>query len=130
MRKQGLWAGGVAVQVSYYGLGYVFQNQARFLECQDPITLQEHFLSLWDISPCHTPASVNVSLTHLLAMPNLDLFSPSDEMLEDRIRVTAASDKLNRRYGHHTVYLGSIHKVREEAHTRIPFGPPPALDAF
>ena len=60
-------------------LGYVFQNQARFLECQDTITLQEHFLPLWETSPCHTPASINVSLTHLLAMPNLDLFSPSDE---------------------------------------------------
>ncbi len=115
MRKEGLWAGGIAVQVSYYGLGYVFQNQSHFFECQDTITLQEHFLPLWETSPCHTPASINVSLTHLLAMPNLDLFSPSDEMLEDRIRVTAALDQLNRRNGHHSVYLGSIHNAREEA---------------
>ncbi len=62
-------------------------------------------------------------------MPNLDLFSPSDEMLEDRTRVTAALDRLNRRFGHHSAYLGSIHNAREEAPTRIPFGPPP-LDEF
>ena len=37
---------------------------------------------------------------------------------------------MNRRYGHHSVYLGSIHNAREEAPTRIPFGPPPALDEF
>ena len=63
-----------------------------------------------------------------MAMPNLDLFSPFDEMLEDRHRATAALDKLNRRYGHHTVYLGAIHGAREESPTRIPFGPPPALE--
>jgi hypothetical protein len=34
-----------------------------------------------------------------MAMPNLDLFSPPDEMLEDRNRVIAALDRLNRRYG-------------------------------
>ena len=130
MRKEGLWAGGVAVHVSYYGLSYVFQNQARFLECQDTITLQEHFLPLWDTSPCHTPASIGVSLTHLLALPNLDLFTPDDEVMSDRSRVTAALDRLNRRYGHHSVYLGAIHNAREEAPTRIPFGPPPALDEF
>jgi DNA polymerase-4 len=130
MRKENLWAGGVAVQVSYYGVNGVFQTQARFLECQDTITLQEHFLPLWEASPWHVPESISVSLTHLVAMLNLDLFSPADEVLEDRNRVTAAFDQLNRRYGHHTVYLGSIHNVRDEAPTRIPFGPPPSLDEF
>lgn len=65
-----------------------------------------------------------------MAMPNLDLFFPADEELEDRNRVTAALDHLNRRYGHHTVYLGAIHSAREEAPTRIPFGPPPSLEEF
>lgn len=130
MRKEGLWAGGVAVHVSYYGINYVFQNQARFLECQDTMTLQEHFIPLWDASPCYTPATLGVSCTHLIPNPNLDLFSPVDETLEDRNRVTVAFDQLNRRYGHHAVYLGSIHGAREEAPTRMPFGPPPALDEF
>lgn len=31
MRKESLWAGGVSVQVTYYGLSYVFQNQALHL---------------------------------------------------------------------------------------------------
>ncbi len=53
-----------------------------------------------------------------------------DETLNDRNRVTAALDHLNRRYGHHAVYLGAIHNARKEAPTRIPFGPPPALDEF
>jgi DNA polymerase IV len=130
MRKEGLWAGGVAVQLTYYGINYVFQNSARFLECQDPITLQEHFLPLWETSPCHIPASVSVAVTHLMAMPNLDLFSPDDEEMTDRNSVTSAIDDLNRRYGHHTVYLGAIHGAREEAPTRIPFGPPPPLGEF
>ena len=52
-----------------------------------------------------------MSLTHLLTMPNLNLFSPSGEMLEDRIRVTAFN-QLNRRHSHHAVYLGSIHNTK------------------
>jgi hypothetical protein len=28
------------------------------------------------------------------------------------------------------LYLGSIHQVRKEAPTRIPFGPPPPLEEF
>jgi DNA polymerase-4 len=50
--------------------------------------------------------------------------------MADRNNVIQAIDALNRRYGHHTVYLGAIHNAREEAPTRIPFGPPPPLDEF
>jgi DNA polymerase-4 len=39
-------------------------------------------------------------------------------------------DTMNARYGLNTVYLGSIHNVRKEAPTRIPFGPPLPLEGF
>jgi len=46
--------GFVAVQVSYYGYDSVFQEQARFLECQDTITLQEHFpVALGEVAPSY-----------------------------------------------------------------------------
>ena len=32
--------------------------------------------------------------------------------------------------GQRTVYFGSIPNAREEATTRIPYGPPPSLDEF
>jgi hypothetical protein len=43
-----------------------------------------------------------------------------------RLRVNT----MNARYGLNTVYLGSIHNVRNQAPTRIPFGPPPPLEEF
>jgi len=50
-------------------------------------------------------------------MPNLDLFSPADEMLEDRNRVTAALDQLNRRYGHADIALYEGRQYSLVAHT-------------
>lgn len=47
-----------------------------------------------------------------------------------RERVVSAVDEMNARYGLNTVYLGSIHAVRKEAPTRVPFGPPPPLEEF
>jgi hypothetical protein len=37
---------------------------------------------------------------------------------------------MNTRYGLNNVYLGSIHYVRRQAPTRIPFGPLPTLKEF
>jgi len=44
--------------------------------------------------------------------------------------VTDALDAMNVRYGLNTVYLGSIHEVRRQAPTRIPYGPPPPLEEY
>lgn len=127
MRSEGLWAGGVGVNIGYLGLDYVYQAHTRITQCQDTITLQDHFLPLWDRSPCHIPASVSIMLTHLATVHNFDLF---EHEADGRNRITDALDQLNTRYGHNTVYLGAIHNVKDAAPTRIPFGPPPPLSEF
>ena len=73
----------------------------------------------------------SVALTHLDLAPSPDLFGidPFNEP-NAKQRVVTALDTINARYGLNTVYLGSIHQVRKEAPTRIPFGPPPPLEEF
>jgi len=44
--------------------------------------------------------------------------------------MTDALDAMNARYGLNTVYLGSIHEVRRQVPTRIPYGPPPPLEEY
>jgi len=128
MRRNKLWAGGVSLRVGFYDSA-AFEGVVRIPRCCDSHTLQEHLIELWKRVPSHTPSDIAVILTHLDTAPEPDLFAP-DSQDSERARVTAALDSMNARYGLNTVYLGSIHDVRKQAPTRIPFGPPPPLEEF
>jgi DNA polymerase-4 len=126
MRRNQLWAGGISLHIGFYGAS-TYDAAIRIPPCNDPFTLQDHLLALWSNSPTHTPSEIGVTLTHLDIEPSPDLFGLTPD---PRQRITPAIDTLNARYGLNTVYLGSIHNVRKEAPTRIPFGPPPPLEEF
>jgi DNA polymerase-4 len=130
MRRNNLWAGGISLQVGFYDRA-AFACSVRIEPCHDPFTLQEHLISVWTRVPAYTPSDLSVALTHLDLAPSPDLFGidPFNERNPKELVVTAL-DTINARYGLNTVYLGSIHQVRQEAPTRIPFGPPPPLEEF
>lgn len=130
MRRNDLWAGGISLQVGFYDRG-AFACNVRIEPCHDPYTLQEHLIAIWPRVPADTPSDLSVALTHLDLAPSPDLFGidPFSEPTAKE-RIVTALDTLNARYGLNTVYLGSIHQVRKEAPTRIPFGPPPPLEEF
>lgn len=130
MRRNDLWAGGLSLQVGFYD-HVAFACNVRIEPCHDPYTLQEHLIAVWPRVPAYTPSDLSVSLTHLDLAPSPDLFGidPFNEP-NAKQRVVTALDTINARYGLNTVYLGSIHQVRKEAPTRIPFGPPPPLEEF
>jgi DNA polymerase-4 len=127
MRRNNLWAGGVALHVGFYD-GPSFDGSIRIPLTSDALTLQGHVIVLWEQVRMRTPSDIGVVLTHLDNAPEADLFAPEPDVA--RARVTEALDKMNVRYGLNTVYLGSIHDVRKQAPTRIPFGPPPPLEEF
>jgi DNA polymerase IV len=130
MRRNDLWAGGLSLQVGFYD-HVAFACNVRIEPCHDPYTLQEHLIAVWPRVPPYTPSDLSVALTHLDLAPSPDLFGidPFNEP-NAKHRVVTALDTINARYGLNTVYLGSIHQVRKEAPTRIPFGPPPPLEEF
>jgi DNA polymerase-4 len=129
MRRHGLWAGGISVRVGFYDAP-VFEGSVRIPLCQDAHTLQSHVTVLWERVPLRTPSDIAVVLTHLDTAPLPDLFASESHGPDSRARATGALDAMNARYGLNTVYLGSIHDVRRQAPTRIPFGPPPPLEEF
>jgi DNA polymerase IV len=129
MRRNDLWAGGVALHVGFYD-SPAFEGSIRIPLSRDPFTLQDHVIVLWDRMTWHTPSDIAVMLTHLDTAPEPDLFAAEPDGAESRAKVTDALDSMNARYGLNTVYLGSIHNVRNQAPTRIPFGPPPPLEEF
>ncbi|WP_263356678.1 Y-family DNA polymerase [Acidicapsa ligni] len=130
MRRNDLWAGGISLQVGFREHP-TFACNIRIEPCHDPYTLQEHLIAIWPRVPAYIPSDLSVALTHLDGAPSPDLFGIDPFQQESaRERVMTALDSLNARYGLNTIYLGSIHEVRKEAPTRIPFGPPPPLEEF
>ena len=128
MRRNDLWAGGVFLHVGFFDRPS-YDAGVRIPPCRDSHTLQAHMLELWKRLPTDTPADISVGLSHLDSEPMADLFG-GDVVPDARKRVVSALDAMNARYGLNTVYLGSIHDVRREAPTRVPFGPPPPLEEF
>lgn len=128
LRTKGMWAGGVFMQVGLQN-GQAVQAGTRLPPTQDTLVLQGHFAALWKGMPEEVPTDLTIALTELQGEPMGDLFS-GEEGAERSCGVMEVLDALNGRFGGNTVYLGSIHEDRQQAPTRISFGPPPALGEF
>jgi DNA polymerase IV len=128
MREQGLWAGGVFLQVGFMGEDRALDAGIRFAACQSPAILQGYLIELWkEVPAASKPSDLTVGVTELGPEPGPGLWAESGDARE---RVTGVMDKLNARFGLNSVYPGSIHDVRKEAPTRISFGMPLRREDF
>ena len=91
--------------------------------------LQRYFDDLWRACPYGKPLLVGVHLYHLV--PSIQhtpgLFDPEAFRREN---ICTAMDKLNKRYGKTTVYLGGVHLAKDSAPTRISYTAIPDLLDF
>ncbi len=130
LRRQRCRAAGLWLQIGYEDRGNAFQGQIRFAPCNDTFTLQAHIDELWKSAKGNKPSDLTVVLTGLTSLDDsIDLFA-STAPATARNKATSTMDDLNARYGSNAIYLGSTAAVRDEAPTRISFGPPPSLTDF
>ncbi len=136
LRRLNLWAHGIGVTVAFTHWGREIKNSAEpsgwnahrsIQACRDTMTLQDHFRALWQDCPSNTPVHVGVWLFDLIP-DELHTLSFFDD--EKRETVSSIMDKINKRYGQHTVYLGGLHGLGDAAPTRIPFFSVPELADF
>jgi DNA polymerase-4 len=75
-----------------------------------------------------TPIKVGVVLTHLVPddSATLPLFA-GHERLDD---LADCMDRIDQKFGHHTLYLGAMWGAEQTAPTRISFDQIPGLDEF
>lgn len=136
LRRLNMWARGIGVTISFVRRFQEINNQAEpsgwnahrnIHACRDTMTLQDHLRQLWRECPSTTPLHVGVWLFDLIPdkLHSLELFDD-----EKRDTVSSAMDKINKRYGQHTVYLGGMHGLGDAAPTRIPFFSVPDLADF
>lgn len=136
LRRLNLWAHGIGVTIAFKYWGKEIQNSnipsgwnahRNISACRDTITLQDHFRELWNDCPAHPPVHVGVWLFDLVPDKYHTLGFFEDQKRET---VSITMDKINKKYGQHTVYLGGLHGLGDAAPTRIPFFSVPELADF
>jgi DNA polymerase-4 len=116
LRSNGLTARVMAVGVSGR---QSWKAHCRMSPTADTVTLNEHFLSLWESRSFKSPIKASVTFTELEAAENV---TPSlfDEAVQ-RAELSAAVDDLNHKFGKNTVYLAGMRDAKDAAPERIAF---------
>jgi DNA polymerase-4 len=132
LRHHHYYAHRLHVSVRSYG-GHAWYDQAPLQTTQDTLTILRQFESLWQKRPWMdqsrfagrknawgTLEKVSITLSGLTAAA----FTPSPLFpQEERLRrLSQAMDQLDRRWGPHTVYVGSLHEYRHTMDDKIAFG--------
>jgi DNA polymerase-4 len=127
LRKLNLWAGGIGATAHFLrkqpagsnGALGGWQDAFRIYETQDTFTLQRHLAKLWKGCPKYDCLQIGVWLFGLVPdeLHTLSLFEDDQK----KARISNVMDQINRRYGQQSVYLASIHAVRDAAPQRIAF---------
>lgn len=118
LRRLRHWAKGLVVHVSFLP-ARTWEDRADLGLCQDTVSMVEAFGALWKRCPPGKPLQVGVILHNLVPdeYATLPLF-PEDQ---NRVALAHAMDKLNSRFGAHSIYLAEMHELRNSAPQRIAF---------
>jgi len=117
LRSEDLWAGAMTVYVG--GFKRSWHARTRLPATQDTMTLNEHFLELWRKADYDSPRMVGVTFDELRTETEFtpSLFTPT----KDRAKLSHAVDRVNKKFGKHSVYLAGMEKVRHTADEKIAF---------
>jgi DNA polymerase-4 len=145
LRAGGLWAGSIGLAIGFavprgekkpvssYGTPTRgWKAELRLSECQDNLTLIAALSRLWESRPSgpeyDRPYFVGVHLNGLVPdrLHSLNLFEGSEQQ-QSRVRLVAAMDALNNKYGLSTLAPATMLTAFKAAPTRIAFHTIPEL---
>ncbi len=118
LRQSGYWTRCLEVAVTYLGREH-WRAFATIPLTQDTLGLLQTAGKLWSERPLGRPLKVSITFSKLVAKENA---APS--LLEEdreRLELSEAMDRLNRRFGIHSVYFGAMHGQSDGNRTRIAF---------
>jgi DNA polymerase IV len=116
LRATGFWATHMSVHV---GGKPGWHAETTLPPTQDSVTVTEHLLALWQGRAFASPLSCGVTFTGLV---QAGYVTPSlfDETVP-RAKLSHAVDRMNQRFGKHSVYLAGLGKAKDTAEERIAF---------
>lgn len=112
-----------------YESGTRWRDAIDLPTCQDTLTLVEHFHRLWRRRRVvGKPKKVAIALSGLTAADRTTgLLFPG---AHDRQNLAHAMDRINRRFGNHSVYFADMHDTRHAMDDKIAFGRLPDEEAM
>jgi len=125
LRAKNLWAGGVAVSISFLDGLHWGKNMTTDL-ISDSQSIQRIALSLYD--SCwvkKTPLRISITLFNLKQVRGEQISLFSD--IEKSKNLSRVLDMINDKYGADTIYPASMFDTLDAAPNRIPFGDPERL---
>lgn len=124
LRQTGYWARHVEVGVTYLG-GDHWHSRVAIPLSQDTLMFLQTAGDLWSQRPPGRPLKVSITFSKIVSKENA---APS-LLVEDRERLdlSRAMDRLNIRFGIHSVYFGAMHGEQTGNRTRIAFHAVPDL---
>ncbi|MFO0959448.1 MAG: hypothetical protein U0800_18775 [Isosphaeraceae bacterium] len=125
LRSIDYWAGSITVFAKFLG-HQPWGDRLHLTPTQDTLALIRAAVTLWDRKPAVAPLQVAVTLTDLVAGPNVaELLFQEDR---NRLAMSRAIDKINKRFGPHAAHFGGMHGAESQAPTRIAFGVIPDME--
>jgi len=117
LRSENLWAASMTVSVR--GMRRSWHARAKLPPTQDTVTMGEALLELWESRDFASPLAVGVTFDDLRTEAEFtpSLFTPT----KDRSQLSHAVDKVNHKFGKHSVYLAGMHTVKHTADEKIAF---------
>ena len=120
-------AGWLTVSVEFLN-GPWWEKRMALGLCRDTLTMVEAFERAWRAHPAGMPYHVGVVLTQLVAdcCATLPLFPGQLR----RNALADVMDRIDQKYGRHTVYFAGMFGAADAAPTRISFTQIPRADEF
>ena len=127
MRRLGYHAGYLTAKVDHMDApGWSARGYLGI--CRDTLTMLHVFDKMWATKPNGKPLRVGVVLTHLI--PDQSAPHPLFAKPQALSCLSDAMDRLDAKYGHHTLYFGSMFGFADAAPARISFTQIPGMDEF
>lgn len=121
------WAGNLTISLEYLD-GQIWEERIALGLCQDTLSMIESLETVWHNRLTGKPYLAAVVLTHLVADASAAL-----PLYPGQVRRNALSgvmDRIDRKYGHHTLYFGGMFGAQEAAPVRIAFTQIPSVEDF
>ncbi len=119
LRRMDYWTRQMHIYLGYFNQP-AWNVHVNFPPCQDTLTLLREFNRLWkNHPPRQMPMKVAVTLSQLVPPDSatLPLFQPSRNWRN----LASAMDRINTRYGPHTLYFAGMFNAKSTAPMRISF---------
>ena len=127
MRKLEHSAGRLTVFVRHLD-GPKWKHKTSLGLCRDTLTMVRAFAPLWRERPPYYPLQVAVELSRLV--PDTSATLPLFDEQAYLNALAYAMDRIDGKYGHHTIYFGAMFGAQESAPARISFTQIPDIDEF